>query len=422
MNRYDLLLAPMLENGDLWRLMASIPNYHTSTREKGISERIIALNDLYKLYLPSPMSIEIYYKLYTSASLALEKKSDKALILAQQKENFQMIKNKKASEYSGIIGGCDSFTIIGKSGIGKSSAIQRATRLISNDKIISYNGEFVQIIPILMIQCPFDCSPKGMLLEVLRGVDEVLGTTYNEKALRKGVTTDVLIGMVAQVCINHVALLIIDEIQHINGHKNGSTLINMITQLINSSGISICLVGTEESANFLGQKLQLARRSIGLSYASPKCDEFFVELCTKTFHYQYVKERTEISHNIIDWLYEHSNGLVSLVISLIHDAQELAIYNGREVLDISSLSEAYDKRMGLLQKHIVVGDAPIVAPKPPKKKATPKIRQVEVPKAIVSKEFDEKLIEETIKRAKENKEDVVGCLEQCGIMISEVVV
>ncbi len=36
------------------------------------------------------------------------------------------------------------------------------------------------------------------------------------------------------------------------------------TKLINNSGISICMVGTPESAVFFEQAMQLARRSLGL--------------------------------------------------------------------------------------------------------------------------------------------------------------
>ena len=58
----------------------------------------------------------------------------------------------------------------------------------------------------------------------------------------------------------------IDEIQHVAGHKSGMSLVRMLTQLINSSGISICMVGTPESVPFFEQAMQLARRTMGLSY------------------------------------------------------------------------------------------------------------------------------------------------------------
>ena len=42
------------------------------------------------------------------------------------------------------------------------------------------------------------------------------------------------------------------------------------------------------------------------------------------------------------WLYQHSAGNASIVVSLIHDAQEIAIIEGSEKLDIISLSVVYE--------------------------------------------------------------------------------
>ncbi len=39
----------------------------------------------------------------------------------------------------------------------------------------------------------------------------------------------------------------------------------------------------------------------------------------------------------MQWLYEHSAGVTSVVVALIHDAQEIAILNGKESLDLETL-------------------------------------------------------------------------------------
>ena len=41
-----------------------------------------------------------------------------------------------------------------------------------------------------------------------------------------------------------------------------------------------------------------------------------------------------------------------MVVSLIHDAQEIAILNGKEVLNLESLQEAYQKRLSMLHGFI----------------------------------------------------------------------
>ena len=125
-----------------------------------------------------------------------------------------------------------------------------------------------------------------------------------------------------------------------------------LTQLINNSGISICMVGTPESNIFFEQAMQLARRSLGLQYGAMKYDDTFREFCRTLFSYRYAKYESNLTEGMISWLYEHSGGITSVVVSLIHDAQELAILNGSEKLDLDNLTEAYKKRLSLLHGYI----------------------------------------------------------------------
>ena len=66
----------------------------------------------------------------------------------------------------------------------------------------------------MIVQTPFDSSVKGLLLEILRVVDEKLGSKYYSNALRTKSTIDMLIGAVSSVALNHIGLLVVDEIQH----------------------------------------------------------------------------------------------------------------------------------------------------------------------------------------------------------------
>lgn len=161
-----------------------------------------------------------------------------------------------------------------------------------------------------------------------------------------------LIGSVSQVALNHIGLLVVDEIQNVVNSKNGKSLIKSLTQLINNSGISICMVGTPESTVFFESAMQLARRSLGMNYGVMKYDSEFIGICKVLFSYQYVNHKSEITDSILHWLYEHSAGVISVVVSLIHDAQEIAILNGKEILNIETLNEAYKKRLSLLHDYI----------------------------------------------------------------------
>lgn len=350
MNNIDLIaeMPEMLSGKELYEKLTDIPEYSDEIRQKSQTERLMALSTLYDIYLPSEMSVEIYSKLYLALLRSLQKKGTQVAV-QQSYQNHNAIIQR---ENRGIIGGSDSFSIVGCSGIGKSSAINQAISIITENKMIELEKPVIRIIPCLIVQCPWDASVKSMLLEILRKSDELLETDYYNNALRIRATTDVLIGVVAQVALQHIGLLIIDEIQNCVTAKGGKGLVAMLTQLINSSGISIGVIGTPDTLSLFESAFQLARRSLGLQYNALHNDEYFRGFCKLLFKYQYIKNDTEITPQIIDWLYEHSGGITSVVVSLIHDAQELAILTEHETLDNLMLNEAYEKRMKLLHDYI----------------------------------------------------------------------
>ena len=322
------------------------PKYNRNIRDKSNSERLPQLSNLYKIYVPNQMSVEIYSKLYLSLMHSIDKKRTKQSVL-------QMHENKRAitgNTHHGIIGGADSFTIIGSSGIGKSTAIQRAVGLISENNILDMPES--KVIPFVTVQCPFDCSVKGLLLDILLSVDTVLNTNYYANAVKARATIDMLIGSVSQVAINHIGVLIVDEIQNAANSRLGDKLVGMLTQLINSSGISICMVGTPEASDFFERRFYLARRTIGLKYQTMNYDEEFCSFCREIWAYQYTQKQSDITPGILQWLYEHSRGVTSVVVSLIHDAQEIAIIQGAEGINMDTLNAAYENRHQMLHLHI----------------------------------------------------------------------
>ena len=346
-------LPPMLSGAELKEKLEIKPYYDNSIRLKSKSERLMALNDIYNIYLPSVMSEEIYSKIYLAMLRSLQKKEGK-LAVQQRNENGKRIRDKEWTGYGyqGIIGGSDSFTIIGSSGIGKSSAISRAISIATENRVFEMEGPFCKIIPAVVVQCPYDCSVKGILLQILREIDMELDSRYYDMAVRSKATTDMLIGSVSQIALNHIGLLVVDEIQNIVNHKQGKSLVGMLTQLINNSGISICMVGTPEAETFFESVDYLARRALGLRYGKCEYNTYFREFCNVLFQYQYVQYKSVISDSIIQWLYEHSAGMLAVVVSLVHAAQEISILNGREKLDMTSFNEAYEQRINMLHGHI----------------------------------------------------------------------
>lgn len=401
MNNILTALPEMKSGNELISELSVLPFYDEKIRSQSQAVRLIALSELYNIYIPSPMSTEIYSKLYLSLLRSLQNKASKNAVI-QRNLNYKSMQNKV---YSGVMGGADSWLISGCSGIGKSQAISRAIDLITANGIIETKKPYTKIIPCLVVQCPFDSSVKGLLLEILRKVDEILDSNYYEKALKGRITTDMLIGTISQVAINHIGLLIVDEIQNVVNNKSGKSLVGMLTQLINSSGISILMVGTPECELFFEQALHLARRSLGLKYGALEYNQYFFDFCTTLFEYQYTKEKAEMTDSVIRWLYEHSGGIISVVISLFHDSQEIAILSGKERISIDTLTEAYKKRLSMLHGYI--------EPTITRKSQTSKVTQAA---AIYGKnesnETSSNFIASLVIRAKAENFDIVALMKE----------
>lgn len=393
------LLPKMLSGDELMAALTVLPPYDSAIQNAESVTRLLELSKLYQIYIPSDMSMEIYSKVYLSILRSIQKKQTKAAVRQGYENNIQM----KSGISRGIIGGSDSYTIIGTSGIGKSSAIFRVIEVMEADKLIKDNE--ASILPALVVQCPHDCSVKGLLLEILRLIDEHIGTKHLEQAKKARATTDMLIGAVSQTLLNHVGLLVVDEIQNVVNSRHGRDLVATLTQLINNSGISICMVGTPESEKFFEQEMQLARRALGLKYVARECDDYFRMFCEIVFSYQFTAIRTDFSEALCRWFYEHSGGILSMVIAIYYDAQEVAILSGVEEITIELLDDVYTKRFQMMNPYIEAKK--VEHSKPRKTDASPVINEDKsgaIASAIETHNFN---LEELLMEAKKEKADPV---------------
>ena len=70
---------------------------------------------------------------------------------------------------------------------------------------------------------------NGTEEETIKKVDEIIDTDYYKYAVKARATTDMLIGSVSQVALNHIGLLVVDEIQNVVNNRQGKSLVGMLT-------------------------------------------------------------------------------------------------------------------------------------------------------------------------------------------------
>ena len=392
------LIPPMLTGAELHQALAMNPDYDPAIRQASAAERLVALNALYEVYYPFSMSSTIYSKMYLSMIRSLQKKTGKLAVQQRNSNHFD-----RGQSYFGICNS-DSYTLTGASGVGKSTAIARALELCRGNSVITLQSPYCKILPVLVVQCPWDSSIKGLFLSILKAIDEALDTTYYPNAAKTRVTTDLLIGMVSNALLNGVGLLVVDEIQNVVNSRNGTALIGSLIQLINSSGVSICMVGTPECIPFFEQDYKLARRSLGIHIGEIPFDADFAGFCATLYQYKYVSGDMELTDGIIQWLYDHSGGVTANVVSLIHDAMEIAILDGTETVTIETLNQAYSQRLGLLHSHIDLARVKMAA----KREATPELPAL----SETAPSFEKGLLTQTVAEAKRKEVPVLDLLKQ----------
>ena len=404
-------MPKMLMGKELEEAMVSLSPYDPQICHADAATRLMALNDIAEIYIPSQMSYEIYSKIYLAMLHSLKKKQT----VDARRQGNQNHRRLQGLNYNSVLGGADSFSIIGPSGIGKSTALAKGIALSGGERTITTNHPYAQIIPCINVQCPHDCSVKGLLLEILSQVDMAIGTNYERLAVKNRASIDNLIGTVSQVALNNILLIVIDECQNICRSRNGVNLIASMTQLINSSGVSVCMVGLPETEAFFSQEMQLARRSVGLSYSALPCNEYFALFCETMFSYQYVACRCNLTPEMIELLYECTGGIVAILVSLIMEAQQIAILTGREEINRETILMAYKGRFKNVQDFVRVETV--------KRSQTSIIKEkqpIGIPGELAAN-LPDTTISEIMEQADEKDIEVLGLLGENGIQVEEAV-
>lgn len=335
-----------LSGEELINALTVLPPYRDGLTK--VTDRLTALLDVYKIFIPNKTAVDIYNRLYMAILNSLDKKYSLEEI-ALQNDNFSAIKGLKRY---GVIGGLESFRISGTAGLGKTSTVQRCSEIISNKILISTNP-YREIIPVLFIECVADGSFKSLLYSILQEVDRLIGTSYFVANKHVTATTDALLAAVSNVLINNVAVLVIDEVERVaNDSRKGTTLINYITQLINQSNIAICFVGNESANKYFETKEYMSRRTIGISIPKMDYDEYYFNFVKILFNYQYTSHKVAFNGEFARVLYKLSNGIQSMLVSLFVETQRNVILSCKEELTPAAFEATFRDNFSTMMPYI----------------------------------------------------------------------
>jgi len=222
------------------------------------------------------------------------------------------------------------FSIIGTSGVGKTTAVDSVLSLYPQVILhTEYNGHSFDRAQLvwLKLDCPFDGSLKGLCLNFFQAIDMILGTRYYQKFGNSRRTVDELLPNMAHLAAAlGLGVLVIDEIQRLNEAKSGGAakMLNFFVQLMNTISVPVVLVGTFKALHFMTREFAQARRSAGqgdLIWANLARDDVWDFFIDGLWEYQWTSVSSPLTPALSQVLYEESQGIVDIAVKLYMLAQ-----------------------------------------------------------------------------------------------------
>ena len=242
----------------------------------------------------------------------------------------------------------DCLTILGISGIGKTTAIERL--LLMYPQVIKHNDykskHFTRT---------HDGSLATLCKSFFKSVDSILGTKYFEKyGYSSRITSTMMISMTQLASMYGIGILVIDEIQQLINSKNDiDEMLNFFVTLSNTVGIPTILIGTPKAQEIFKGNFRQARRASSEGFVlwdRMNKDSVEWDILVKTlWEMQCLQEYTELTNVIIDELYDKTQGITSVVINLFILVQKRALSKGVEKITVELIRETSEKDLKILK-------------------------------------------------------------------------
>jgi len=352
-------LPNLLSTQEAIEKLAFYPKFEKNERQLDNHYRIHMIDRLFQVFQPIPMTIELERKISRSIRQGYLSRNPFGIRLAQDfyrdyhKNPIGIMDNKEYYSYS--LG----FTLIGISGLGKTSSLNRILSLYPQVIVHSeYQNMPFSTYQVVWakLECPHDGSIKGLLYEFFLEIDRLLGTNYYQKMMRTRATTDAMMTVMNQVARNcALGILVIDEIQHLSLARSGGSekMLNFFVNLINNVRVPVVLVGTPKAVKVLQGDFRKARRGSGLD-GDMVCDkipkgEVWDLLVNSIWHYQWTRKETPLTPELSSVLYEETQGIPDLLKKVYAIAQAHAISSGKEEVTPYIIKKVAKENLKLIQ-------------------------------------------------------------------------
>lgn len=354
-------LPPQLSQRKAWQFLSDSPKFSPAERTYPIHLRMNCLYRLRRFFEP----LEHHLRLESAFSTLLRqgyvsRNPLQTDYIRRLQDGHERILARDLTAGRHYVGGtAEGFALIGASGAGKSTAINRI--LAYYPQVIVHDEPFsLQQVVWLKLDCPHQGSPKQLCMHFFQELDLALGTRTFAQFGKTRNPVDLMMAQMAQLANRHaLGVLIIDEIQHLTLAKGvgRDALLNFLVTLINTIGIPVITIGTMGALSLFQDDFRQARRANGLGCAvwerlQPGSSwDHFVDVLWK---YQWTRQETPLTDEIRQVLYEESQGVIDVLIKLFMLAQlqvmeQSAFRNMPEIMDARLLRETAARHLKIIE-------------------------------------------------------------------------
>lgn len=356
-------LPPIWSFEQVEELLHSYPECEEYERKLDAHNRYHCVQRIYSYFQPWNTHFDIEQRISRAIRQGYLSRNPLATNYAADLQNiYKMIKEGDYSftNHELSVPSASGFAIIGFSGMGKTTAVERILsrypQIILHSKYRERNFDHKQLVW-LKLDCPFDGSVKGLCANFFTEFDRLMvDNTYNKFAKGRNTTTATMIPQMAQIARRHsLGLLVIDEIQHLSVAKSGGQeqMLNFFVNLVNTIGIPVILIGTTKALSILQGEFRQARRGSGqqgdLIWENMDNDENWELLIDGMWRYQWIKRPVPLTKDFLDVLYNQSQGIVDIVMKLFIMAQIRAIATGEESLSVKLIETVANENLRLVK-------------------------------------------------------------------------
>lgn len=251
----------------------------------------------------------------------------------------------------------DCISVIGISGIGKTTAIEKL--LLMYPQVIyhqEYHGNLLTRTQIvwLKIDSPYDGSLKTLCKSFFKAIDDVLGDSNYFRKYQSETVSTMMIRMAYLSTLYSIGLLVIDEIQFLVKSKSESDqILNFLVTLTNTIGLPLILVGTFKAIKMLDKELKSARRvcsEAGIVWGRMENDQGWEMFLESMWDHQYLKQKTPLSDELLEVMYDESQGITGIAVSLFILSQSRALFTKDEKITPELIRKTSKKDLFIIQK------------------------------------------------------------------------